>query len=109
MAASGPAGATANSATSDGATSGSAAANAAIPGRATAESAAWGSRPAAWTGDEEAGLRRDEPEEDALNLFDVAAGPIFKRALPALAATVLLIWVGTRIRLRGRGRRASSP
>jgi carbon monoxide dehydrogenase subunit G len=110
VAASGPAGATADSATSDSATPGSAAANGATPGRATADSAAWGgSRPAAWTGDEEAGLRRDEPEEDALNLFDVAAGPILKRALPALAATVLLIWVGTRIRLRGRGRRASSP
>ena len=70
--------------------------------------AAWdGSRPAAWTGDEDAGLRRDEPEDDALNLFDVAAGPILKRALPAAAVTVLLIWAGTRIRRRGR-RRASS-
>ena len=69
--------------------------------------AAWdGSRPVAWTGDEEAGQRLDEPEDDALNLFDVAAGPILKRALPAAAVTVLLIWVGTRIR-RGR-RRASS-
>jgi carbon monoxide dehydrogenase subunit G len=70
--------------------------------------AAWdGSRPVAWTGDEEADLRLDEPEDDALNLFDVAAGPILKRALPAAAVTVLLIWVGTRIRRRGR-RRASS-
>lgn len=70
---------------------------------------AWdSSRPAAWTGDEEADLRRDEPEDDALNLFDVAAGPILKRVLPAAAVTVLLIWVGTRIRLRGRVRRASS-
>ena len=70
--------------------------------------AAWdGSRPVAWTGDEEAGQRLDEPEDDALNLFDVAAGPILKRALPAAAVTVLLIWAGTRIRRRGR-RRASS-
>jgi len=115
MAASGPAGATADSATGDGATANGATpdratANGATPGRAPAGSAAWdGSHPAAWTGDEDAGLRRDEPEEDALNLFDVAAGPILKRALPAAAATVLLIWVGTRIRLRGRGRRAASP
>lgn len=120
MAASGPAGAaadsvtsgsaTTDSATTNGATPDRAAANGATPGRATADSAAGdGSRPAAWTDDEDAGLRRDEPEEDALNLFDVAAGPILKRALPAVAATVLLIWVGTRIRLRGRGRRASSP
>ena len=70
--------------------------------------AAWdGSRPVAWTGDEEAGQRLDEPEDDALNLFDVAAGPVLKRALPAAAVAVLLIWAGTRIRRRGR-RRASS-
>jgi carbon monoxide dehydrogenase subunit G len=95
-------------AASDSAASDSAAGNGAPPGSATADSAAWdGSRPAAWTEDEDAGLRRDEPEEVALNLFDVAAGPILKRALPVAAATILLIWVGTRIRLRGR-RRASS-
>lgn len=110
MAASGPAGAAADSTTADGAAPGRAAANGATPGRATADDATWGgSRPAEWTGEEDAGLRRDEPEEDTLNLFDVAAGPILKRALPVAAATVLLIWVGTRIRLRGRGRRASSP
>jgi hypothetical protein len=87
---------------------GASAADAAHDG-APADSAAWdGSRPAAWTG-EDTGLWRDKPENDALNLFDVAAGPILKRALPAVAATVLLIWVGMRIRLRGRGRRASSP
>ena len=87
----------------------SATANSATANGATDDNAAWdGSRPAAWTGDEEAGLRRDEPEEDALNLFDVAAGPILKRVLPVAAATVLLIWVGTRIRLRGRRRASSS-
>jgi len=94
------------------AAAGTAAANASAAGLtavgAPDGNAAWdGSRPVAWTGDEEAGLRLDEPEDDALNLFDVAAGPILKRALPAAAVTVLLIWVGTRIRRRGR-RRASS-
>jgi len=96
------------SASATGAVADSATANGATAGRATADSAAWdGARPAAWAGDEDAALRPDEPEDDALNLFDVAAGPILKRALPVAAATVLLIWVGTRIRLR-RGRRASS-
>ena len=97
------------SAPATGAVADSAAANGATAGRATADSAAWdGAHPAAWTGDEDAALRPDEPEDDALNLFDVAAWPILKRALPVAAATVLLIWVGTRIRLRGRARRASS-
>jgi carbon monoxide dehydrogenase subunit G len=100
MAASAPAGAAAAKAPADGAARDGAA----------ADRTAWdGSRPAAWTGDEDAGLRRDEPEDNALNLFDVAAGPILKRALPAVAVTVLLIWVGTRIRLRVRARLASSP
>ena len=97
------------SASAAGAVADSAAANGATADRATADSAAWdGARPAAWTGDEDAALRPDEPEDDALNLFDVAAWPILKRALPVAAATVLLIWVGTRIRVRGRARRASS-
>jgi carbon monoxide dehydrogenase subunit G len=97
------------SAPATGAVADSAAANGATADRATADSAAWdGARPAAWTGDEDAALRPDEPEDDALNLFDVAAWPILKRALPVAAATVLLIWVGTRIRVRGRARRASS-
>jgi carbon monoxide dehydrogenase subunit G len=110
MAASPPAaGAAADSATANGATTNSATANSATANGATAGSAAWdGSRSAAWTGDEDAGLRQDEQEDDALNLFDVAAGPILKRALPVAAATVLLIWVGTRIRLRGRRRASSS-
>jgi carbon monoxide dehydrogenase subunit G len=105
----------ATSAPAAGAAPDHAAADGAIPDHAgangaTADSTAWdGSPPAAWTGDEDAGLRRDEPEEDALNLFDVAAGPILKRVLPAAAVAVLLIWLGTRIRLRSRGRRASSP
>jgi len=103
-------GAAADSATRDGAAPDGAAREGAAADSAAGDSAAGvGSRPAAWPGDEDAGLRRDEPEDDALNLFDVAAGPILKRALPAAALTVLLIWVGTRIRLRGRGRRASAP
>jgi carbon monoxide dehydrogenase subunit G len=103
-------GAAADNAARTGALADSATRDGAAPDGAAADTAAGaGSRPAAWTGDEDAGLRRDEPEEDALNLFDVAAGPILKRALPAAALTVLLIWVGTRIRLRGRGRRASAP
>jgi hypothetical protein len=32
----------------------------------------------------------------------VAAGPILKRLLPALVAVAALIWVGTRLRRRGR-------
>jgi carbon monoxide dehydrogenase subunit G len=85
------------------------AANGAARDGAPAGSAAWGgSRPAAWADDEDPGLRRDEPEDDALNLFDVAAVPILKRAVPAAVIAILLIWVGTRIRLRGRARRAST-
>jgi carbon monoxide dehydrogenase subunit G len=104
------AGAARDGTAADGAARDSTAANGAARDGAPAGGTAWrGSRPAAWTGDEEAGLRRDEPEDDALNLFDVAAVPILKRALPAVAVTILLIWVGTRIRLRGRGRRASAP
>jgi len=53
-----------------------------------------------------AGLPRDEPEDDALNLLDVAAGPILKRVLPVVATAVVLIWLG--VRLRQRSRRDSS-
>jgi carbon monoxide dehydrogenase subunit G len=49
-----------------------------------------------------AGLPRDEQEDDALNLLEVAAGPILKRALPAAAVTVLLVWLGFRLRHRAR-------
>ena len=45
----------------------------------------------------------DEPDDDALNLLDVAAGPILKRVLPALAAVAALVWLGTRLRGRRRG------
>ena len=111
MAASAPAaGAAADGTARDSAARDGAARDGAARNGAPANSAAWdASRPAAWTDDEDAGPRSDLPEDDALNLFDVAAGPILKRALPAAVAAVLLIWVGTRIRMRGRGRRASSP
>ncbi len=55
---------------------------------------------AAWPGDQNASARRDEPDDDALNLLDVAAGPILKRALPAVAVLAVLILLGRR--LRGR-------
>jgi carbon monoxide dehydrogenase subunit G len=64
-----------------------------------------GTPPAAWRDDQDASARRAESDDDALNLLDVAAGPILKRALPALAAVAALIWLATR--LRGRGRRAA--
>jgi len=72
---------------------------------AVADSAAGdGSRPAAWTGYEDADLQRDEPEEEALNLFAVAGGPIIKRALPAAGAVTVLVFLGFRLRRRMRSR-----
>jgi carbon monoxide dehydrogenase subunit G len=79
---------------------------------ATRSGAAWdGSSPRAASApaagrrdDQDASARRDEPDDDdALNLLDVAAGPILKRALPALAAVAALIWLGTRLRGRRQG------
>jgi len=103
------AGAGDNGAPHDSAVPAGAVAGAAARNGTASDSTAWdGSRPAAWTDDEDPALRRDEPEDDALNLFDVAAVPILKRALPVVAVSVLLIWVATRIRLRGRARRASA-
>ena len=96
---------------------GTAASNGSAPGAAAsstaAGTAAWdgsGPRPAdapaaAWRADQDTSARQGEPDDDSLNLLDVAAGPILKRALPALAALAALIWVG--IRLRGRGRRTA--
>lgn len=51
-----------------------------------------------------AGLPREDTDEDddALNLLDVAAGPILKRALPAAAVAAVVLWVGLRLRRRGR-------
>jgi uncharacterized protein len=71
--------------------------------QATGQGVDGGPRPAA-------GLPREdtdeEDEQDALNLLDVAAGPILKRVLPAVGAAVVLLWAG--FRLRRRGRRAES-
>jgi uncharacterized protein len=44
----------------------------------------------------------EEPEADALDLFDVAAGPVLKRALPVAAALIVAIWLGIRLRRLGR-------
>jgi carbon monoxide dehydrogenase subunit G len=43
-------------------------------------------------------------EDDAIDLLDVAAGPVLKRVLPAAGAAVLLIVVGFRLRKRRRSR-----
>jgi carbon monoxide dehydrogenase subunit G len=77
---------------------GAPAAGAAREGAPAGSAAGSGPRPAAWTGDEYADLRGDEPEEDALNLFDVAAGPVLKRALPAAGAAIVLVFLGLRLR-----------
>ena len=53
-------------------------------------------------GEEAERLPGDEAADDSLNLLDVAAGPILKRLLPAMVAVAALIWVGTRLRRRGR-------
>lgn len=49
-----------------------------------------------------AAASREEPGEDALNLFDVAAGPVLKRALPVAAGVVVLVVVVSRLRRLGR-------
>ena len=51
-----------------------------------------------------AGLPREDTDEgdDALNLLDVAAGPILKRLLPAAAVAAVVLWVGLRLRRRAR-------
>jgi carbon monoxide dehydrogenase subunit G len=53
-------------------------------------------------GDEAERLPGDEAADDSLNLLDVAAGPILKRLLPGVVAVAALIWLGTRLRRRGR-------
>jgi carbon monoxide dehydrogenase subunit G len=53
-------------------------------------------------GDEAELLPGDEAADDSLNLLDVAAGPILKRLLPGVVAVAALIWLGTRLRRRGR-------
>jgi carbon monoxide dehydrogenase subunit G len=69
------------------------------------ESAPWdgGSRVSALPGASAGVPVSDEPDDDALNLLDVAAGPILKRVLPAVAAVAALVWLGTRLRGRRRG------
>ena len=69
--------------------------------QATGQGVDGGPRPAA-------GLPREEAdeEEEALDLLDVAAGPVLKRALPAAGVAAVLLWLG--FRLRRRVRRAGS-
>ncbi|HEY3733873.1 MAG TPA: DNA-directed RNA polymerase subunit alpha C-terminal domain-containing protein [Streptosporangiaceae bacterium] len=52
--------------------------------------------------DVDAAMRRDEADDDALNLFEVAAVPLLKRVLPAVAAAAALAWIGRRVRHRSR-------
>jgi len=52
-----------------------------------------------------AALPRDDDadgDDGALNLLDVAAGPILKRVLPAAAVVAALAWAGLRLRRRSR-------
>ncbi len=48
--------------------------------------------------------RPDEGPDDAIDLLDVAAGPVLKRALPAAGAVVILVFLGFRLRRRLRSR-----
>ena len=43
-------------------------------------------------------------EDEAIDLLDVAAGPVLKRVLPAAGAAIVLIVVGFRVRKRLRSR-----
>jgi uncharacterized protein len=44
----------------------------------------------------------DEDTDDAIDLLDVAAGPVLKRVLPVVGAAIVLVWLGTRLRRRRR-------
>jgi carbon monoxide dehydrogenase subunit G len=48
--------------------------------------------------------RPDEGMDDAIDLLDVAAGPVLKRVLPAAGAAIILIVLGFRLRKRLRSR-----
>jgi carbon monoxide dehydrogenase subunit G len=48
--------------------------------------------------------RPEDGPDDAIDLLDVAAGPVLKRALPAAGAVVVLVFLGFRLRRRLRSR-----
>jgi carbon monoxide dehydrogenase subunit G len=62
---------------------------------------------AAWDGEVTAAApagQPGEPADDAIDLLDVAAGPVLKRVLPAAGAAIVLIVLGFRLRKRLRSR-----
>jgi carbon monoxide dehydrogenase subunit G len=60
---------------------------------------------AVWDGGAAAAAPAGRPDEDdAIDLLDVAAGPVLKRVLPAAGAAIVLIVVGFRLRRRLRSR-----
>jgi carbon monoxide dehydrogenase subunit G len=50
------------------------------------------------------GPEPDEAADDAIDLLDVAAGPVLKRVLPAVGAAVVLVFLSFRLRRRLRSR-----
>ena len=62
---------------------------------------------ATWDGEVTAAApagRPDEGTDDAIDLLDVAAGPVLKRAVPAAGAVIVLVFLGFRLRKRLRSR-----
>jgi carbon monoxide dehydrogenase subunit G len=61
---------------------------------------------ATWAGGVTAAAPAGRPDDtdDAIDLLDVAAGPVLKRALPAAGAVVVLVFLGFRLRKRLRSR-----
>jgi uncharacterized protein len=46
----------------------------------------------------------DDGTDDAIDLLEVAAGPVLKRLLPVVGAAIVLVWLGTRLRRQRRAR-----
>jgi hypothetical protein len=84
-----------------------AAANGAPPAASASGGRASGTQEerAGWDGGTAAAAPAGRPDEDdAIDLLDVAAGPVLKRVLPAAGAAIVLIVVGFRLRRRLRSR-----
>jgi carbon monoxide dehydrogenase subunit G len=84
-----------------------AAANGAPPAASASGSQAPGGQEerAIWDGGTAAAAPAGRPDEDdAIDLLDVAAGPVLKRVLPAAGAAIVLIVIGFRLRRRRRSR-----